>query len=65
MLSGVLLAGHFRLGASVSGKPPVSKTGTAGSIPAAPASFFAGQASPKETAHESSYTESVDLPNYK
>ncbi len=28
-----------RLGASVSGKPPVSKTGTAGSIPAAPARF--------------------------
>ena len=25
------------LGASVNGKPPVSKTGTAGSIPAAPA----------------------------
>ena len=27
------------LGASVNGKPPVSKTGTAGSIPAAPAMF--------------------------
>ena len=27
------------LGASVNGKPPVSKTGTAGSIPAAPADW--------------------------
>ena len=33
-------AGQNFLGASVNGKPPVSKTGTAGSIPAAPAFFL-------------------------
>ena len=42
----------MRLGASVSGKPPVSKTGTAGSIPAAPVDFAVRQAISKMKAEK-------------